>query len=68
MTNIKNYINGHFHNPIQDKWLDNYNPSNGKIYGQIPDSNKEDVENKRQIAGNLAGIGGRTYNLPRRIP
>lgn len=43
--NIKNYINGNFHNPIHDNWLDNYNPSNGEIYGQIPNSSKEDVEN-----------------------
>jgi len=43
--NIQNYINGNFHNPSQDNWLDNYNPSNGEVYSQIPNSNKEDVEN-----------------------
>ena len=43
--NIQNYINGNFHNPIQDKWLDNYNPSNGEVYCQIPNSTNEDVEN-----------------------
>jgi aminomuconate-semialdehyde/2-hydroxymuconate-6-semialdehyde dehydrogenase len=43
--NIQNYINGNFHNPIQDKWLDNYNPSNGEVYCQIPNSTSEDVEN-----------------------
>lgn len=43
--NIQNYINGGFHNPIQNNWIDNYNPSNGEVYGQIPNSNKEDVEN-----------------------
>jgi len=43
--NIQNYINGNFHNPIQNDWLDNYNPSNGEIYSQIPNSTKEDVEN-----------------------
>jgi aminomuconate-semialdehyde/2-hydroxymuconate-6-semialdehyde dehydrogenase len=43
--NIKNYINGNFHNPIQDNWIDNYNPSNGEVYGQIPNSSKEDVDN-----------------------
>ena len=45
MKNIKNYINGNFHNPIQNNWIDNYNPSNGEVYGQIPNSTKEDVEN-----------------------
>mgnify|MGYP000359337610 CR=1 FL=1 len=43
--NIQNYINGNFHNAIQDKWLDNYNPSNGEVYCQIPNSTNEDVEN-----------------------
>ena len=43
--NIKNYINGTFHNPIQDNWINNYNPSNGEVYGQIPNSSKEDIEN-----------------------
>ena len=42
---IQNYINGAFHNPLQDLWIDNYNPSNGEVYGQIPNSSKEDVEN-----------------------
>jgi len=43
--NIQNYINGIFHNPLQNEWIDNYNPSNGEIYGQIPNSSKDDVEN-----------------------
>ena len=43
--NIKNYINGNFHNPIHDNWLNNYNPANGNVYGQIPNSTKDDVEN-----------------------
>ena len=41
---IKNFINGEFQNPTQNQWLDNYNPSNGEVYGQIPNSTKEDVE------------------------
>ena len=50
--NIQNYINGEFVNPIQDNWLDNYNPSNGEIYGQIPNSSTEDVENAYLAAAN----------------
>ncbi|MHA7843558.1 MAG: aldehyde dehydrogenase [Winogradskyella sp.] len=41
---IKNYINGEFANPESNQWIDNYNPSNGEVYGQIPNSSKEDVE------------------------
>ncbi|MCO4821029.1 MAG: aldehyde dehydrogenase [Flavobacteriaceae bacterium] len=43
--NIQNYINGKFMPPIANGWLDNYNPANGEVYGQIPNSSKEDVEN-----------------------
>ncbi len=47
---IKNYINGDFSLPIANGWIDNYNPSNGEVYGQIPNSSKEDVEQAYQSA------------------
>ena len=45
MAKIQNYINGQFVPPITNDWLDNYCPANGQVYGQIPNSTKEDVEN-----------------------
>lgn len=48
--NIKNYINGQFVNPILGKYLDNYNPAVGEVYGQIPNSAKEDVEKAYEAA------------------
>ena len=50
MINIQNYINGKFINPIQNNWIDNYNPANGEVYSQIPNSSKEDVENAYKAA------------------
>jgi aminomuconate-semialdehyde/2-hydroxymuconate-6-semialdehyde dehydrogenase len=50
LTIIQNYINGKFTPPIANGWIDNYNPSNGEVYGQIPNSSKEDVENAYQAA------------------
>ncbi|MDT0558340.1 aldehyde dehydrogenase [Ichthyenterobacterium sp. W332] len=47
---IQNYINGNFQNPIQNNWIDNYNPSNGAIYSQIPNSTTEDVEEAYKAA------------------
>jgi aminomuconate-semialdehyde/2-hydroxymuconate-6-semialdehyde dehydrogenase len=47
---IQNYINGQFVNPIQGKYLDNFNPAIGKVYGQIPNSTKEDVEKAYEAA------------------
>lgn len=47
---IQNYINGEFVNPISDSWIDNYNPSVGEVYGQIPNSDIQDVELAYQAA------------------
>ena len=43
--NIQNYINGNFHNPMSNEWIDNYCPANGEVYGKIPNSSKDDIEN-----------------------
>ena len=51
--NIQNYINEQFINPTQNNWLDNYNPAIGEIYGQIPNSTKEDVENAYEAAASF---------------
>ena len=48
--NIKNYINGQFVNPIEEQYIDNYNPAIGAVYGQIPNSTKEDVEKAYEAA------------------
>ena len=47
---IQNYINGAFVNPIQNRWIENYNPATGAVYGQIPNSTKEDVEKAAEAA------------------
>ncbi|MGY0408169.1 MAG: aldehyde dehydrogenase [Polaribacter sp.] len=48
--NIKNYINGEFVNPIKNGFIDNYNPAIGEVYGQIPNSTREDIEKAYQVA------------------
>ena len=47
---IKNYIGGEFVSPVQGNWIENYNPSSGQIYGLIPNSTKEDIENAYKAA------------------
>lgn len=44
MEKILNYINGEFCEPYSKTWIDNYNPSTGKVYSVLPDSQKEDVD------------------------
>jgi len=58
--NIQNYINGKFMPPIANGWIDNYNPSNGEVYGQIPNSSKEDVENAYIAAKSAFPIWSKT--------
>ncbi|MBM3439069.1 MAG: aldehyde dehydrogenase family protein, partial [Bacteroidetes bacterium] len=41
--NILNYINGEYTASHTGAVLDNYNPSNGKVYGNIPNSDSGDV-------------------------
>jgi len=40
---IKNYINGGLSEPRGGAYLNNFNPANGQVYSQIPDSEEEDV-------------------------
>lgn len=44
MDKILNYINGELVEPKSGNYLDNYNPSNGKVYSLIPDSDKNDID------------------------
>ena len=41
MEKILNYINGQLLEPVEISFLDNYNPSIGKVYSQIPNSHLE---------------------------
>jgi aminomuconate-semialdehyde/2-hydroxymuconate-6-semialdehyde dehydrogenase len=41
---IQNYIGGEFIEPFSKVYIDNINPATGEIYGQIPNSNSEDVD------------------------
>jgi aminomuconate-semialdehyde/2-hydroxymuconate-6-semialdehyde dehydrogenase len=45
MEKILNYINGELVEPTSGNYLDNYNPSNGRVYSLIPDSEGLDINN-----------------------
>jgi aminomuconate-semialdehyde/2-hydroxymuconate-6-semialdehyde dehydrogenase len=47
---IKNFINNEEHIPLSGFWLDNYEPASGEVYGEIPNSNEEDVESAFKAA------------------
>ena len=44
MDKIRNYINGELVEPISKAYIDNVDPSRGKVYSLIPDSDERDVE------------------------
>jgi aminomuconate-semialdehyde/2-hydroxymuconate-6-semialdehyde dehydrogenase len=50
MFQIKNYINGEFLEPNSGEYLDNFNPAEGEVYSQIPDSDSSDVAKAVQAA------------------
>ena len=43
MLKISNFIDGMFTGSLSGKYLDNYNPAEGKVYSLIPDSDANDV-------------------------
>lgn len=50
MKYIQNYINGELVKPHAGDYLDNIDPSRGKVYSLIPDSTKEDVDKAVEAA------------------
>lgn len=44
MEKLKNYINGKLVAPLSKEYLENVNPSTGKVYSLIPKSNKKDID------------------------
>ena len=40
---IKNYINGELRDALSNKIINVVNPSIGKVYGTLPDSDSQDV-------------------------
>lgn len=44
MQKIQNLIGGELMAPVSGQYLDNYNPSTGKVYSLIPDSDSRDVD------------------------
>ena len=52
MITIQNYINGQFLDSGSKKTLENINPSQGKVFSTIPDSDSTDVEQAIHAANN----------------
>src|SRR5687768_2317484 len=44
MQKILNYIGGRMVEPASGKYLDGYEPAEGKIYCQVPDSDAADIQ------------------------
>lgn len=44
MLRIENYIDGQLMPPLNNQYLDNYEPATGKVYSFIPDSASDDIK------------------------
>ncbi|ORY07844.1 aldehyde dehydrogenase [Basidiobolus meristosporus CBS 931.73] len=47
---INNFINGKYISPVSGQYIDNFNPSTGKVYSQVANSGVEDVNNAVEAA------------------
>ena len=52
---IQNFIDNRLVDPVGGKFMDNYNPSRGEVYGRIPNSDAKDVQNAYEAAKNAFG-------------
>lgn len=44
MQKLENYIGGKLLAPLNNNYIDNYDPSRGKVYSLIPQSDKKDIQ------------------------
>ena len=51
IVKVRNYINGSFEDPQDEKWINKRNPHNGKIICEIACSSKKDVDKAVNAAG-----------------
>lgn len=65
MEKIQNYINGELVSPASGKYIDNYNPAEGKVYSLIPDSDSVDVQSATEAA-QLAFLGWSSMAVEKR--
>jgi aminomuconate-semialdehyde/2-hydroxymuconate-6-semialdehyde dehydrogenase len=54
MEQITNYIGGELIAPVNNSYLDNYNPATGEAYSQIPDSEEADIKHAVNCAKEAA--------------
>jgi len=60
MLKLSNYINGEFLPPLNKKYINNYSPTDGKVYSLIPDSQESDVTIAVDAAKNSFSSWGRS--------
>ena len=65
MEIIQNYINGKLVGAENGQSFDNYNPSNGQVYGQIPDSTQGDIQSAVDAASTAFPLWSATTRLDR---
>lgn len=44
MQNIQNFIGGNYVDPVKGNYIDNVEPGTGKVFAQIPNSTRDDLE------------------------
>jgi aminomuconate-semialdehyde/2-hydroxymuconate-6-semialdehyde dehydrogenase len=63
---LENYIGGNWIGPLSGNFIENFNPSTGKVSGMVPDSNERDV-NAAVMASKKAFPGWSTFPVEERF-
>lgn len=50
MEMISNYINGQLTKPVDNNYIDNFEPAKGQVYSKVPESGEADVDKAIQAA------------------
>ena len=65
MEKLRNFINGSFVPPQNNLYFDNIDPSTGKVYCLIPDSNEQDIQHAVEAAQNAFPVWSKLSNEKR---
>ena len=62
---LQNYISGLFIEPDSREWMDDYSPATGEIIGQVPKSQKSDVDRAVKAAKDALPYWSSLTNIER---
>jgi aminomuconate-semialdehyde/2-hydroxymuconate-6-semialdehyde dehydrogenase len=57
---VTNFIDGKYVEPVGGSWLDNFDPTTGRVYSHVADSDEKDVQLAYEAAARAFPIWSKT--------